>query len=467
MFAIVTPFYTEIKVANADAVREIALSRTSEFPKQVDLYEVLRIYGNNVVTAEGEEWKRHRRITGPHFNEKNNAYVHESTMRTLESLFAKWKSENLARGNDETEVMFRVALSVISDAAFGVAFEFDGEGYAPEGFTFSFQRSLEIIAVHLVEYLFYPKWALKLPVPYLSKIDVGFSDFGRHIQSLVSQARAEKTEKANLLAALVKATDNEPDSEKGMSEMEMISSMFIFLFAGHETTANVLSYATAYMALQPEYQEKLYEETNKVIPLDEAPAYKHFSMLPFTMAIMNESMRVSPTVSLVPKVAGPGSSGAAQFQPLLAGKYQVPVSENVSEPELESTSIHISFIPLHMNPKYWGPDPEVFRPERWVSGDMENTHRYAFAPFSVGARACLGKKFSQVEFVCALTMLNRYYTWRISPEMAEEEVRKNGTKEEIETSAREECRKQVGKTTHGITLKPGVVKLLFRRRTIA
>ncbi|KAI8808385.1 cytochrome P450 [Cladochytrium replicatum] len=469
IFAIVTPFSTEVKVANADVVREIALSRANEFPKPLEMYKILRIYGNNLVTTEGEEWKRHRRVTSPHFNEKNNAYVHESTLRTLEGVFSKWKSDNLAHGTDETEVdvhnvMFRVALSVISDAAFGVQFDFHGEGYVPTGYTYSFQASLEVLALHLVEYIVYPKWVLKLPFQYLRKIDVGFADFYRHMRDLVSRARTEKSDKANLLAALVNAVDTEIDTEKSLSEEEMISSMFIFLFAGHETTANVLSYATAHMALMPEYQKRLYEETNKVIPLNEVPAYKHFSQLTFTMAIMNETMRITPTVSLVPKCAGTGQSGAAQFQPLLGGKYQIPVNHNASEPDLESTTIQVSFIPLHVNPKYWGPDPDVFRPERWLSEDMESSHRYAFAPFSIGARACVGKKFSQVEFVCALTMLNRYYTWRISPDMADEEVKKKGNKEEIESSALANCRKQVGKATHAVTLKPGKVKLLFKRR---
>ncbi|KAI8807444.1 cytochrome P450 [Cladochytrium replicatum] len=472
ILAIITPFSTEVNVANAEAVREIALSRPSEYPKPVEMYNILSLYGHNVVTTEGDEWKRHRRVTVPHFNEKNNAYVHESTMRTLEGAFAKWKSDNIANGNDETEIdvhnmMFRVALSVISDAAFGVKFEFDGEGYVPPGFTFSFQRSLEILSLHLVEYIAFPKWAFKLPIQYLRDIEVGFSDFHRHMRSLVSTARTEKSEKANLLAALVKAADTESDEGKALSEEEMISNMFIFLFAGHETTANVLSYATAYMALRPEYQEKLYEETNKVISLDETPAYKHFTQLPFTMAIMNESMRLYPTVPLIPKVAGAGPSGTAHFQPLLGGKYQIPVSQNASEPDLEGTSVHISFIPLHYNPKYWGPDPGEFRPERWVGEDAESLNKYAWAPFSVGGRACLGKKFSQVEFVCALTMLNRYFTWRISPEMADEEVKKNGIKEEIEASALANCRKEIEKPERAITLKPGPVKLLFKRRTTA
>ncbi|KAI8803916.1 cytochrome P450 [Cladochytrium replicatum] len=466
IFAVVTPTSTVIMIANADVIREMAYSRPGEFPKPVELYGTLRIYGENILTTEGDEWKRHRRVTGHHFNEKNNAYVHEATVRTLEGAFANWRSQNHARGTDETEVdmMFRVALSVISDAAFGVRFEFAGDGHVPPGYTHSFQRSLEILAKHMFEYVILPKWALKLPVQYLRNIDQGFSDFYRHMQALVSKARADTTDNGNLLAGLVKAADDKTDAEKALSEEELISSMFVFFFAVSKTTANVLTYASAYLALQPEYQDKLYEATNKVIPSGELPAYSHFNQLQFAMAIMNESMRISPTVTLVPKVAGPGPSGTAQFQPMLGGKYQIPVQSNASEPDLDETGLQPMFHPLHYNPKYWGPDPEAFRPERWLSEDMESTHRYAFAPFSFGSRACLGKKFAQIEFVMTLTMMNRYYTWRISPTMADEEVRRNGTKEEIEASARANFRNEVEKATYSVTLKPGTVKLLFKRR---
>ncbi|KAH9269321.1 hypothetical protein BASA83_008683 [Batrachochytrium salamandrivorans] len=220
---------------------------------------------------------------------------------------------------------------------------------------------------------------------------------------------------------------------KGLRKQELIGNIFILMLAGHETTATTMVYALAMLAAHPATQQRMYEEITLVLKGGD-PEYKHIHEMAYTLAVMNETLRLFPPVIGILKYA-------ANQQTL--GKYTIP----------ENTHVNLHATGLHYNPAYWGPDPTVFRPERWFSSPdcakhatktseffrdsaksraqsgqsefpMHSTdheevspndgttssstlqphlsifsyNRFAFIPFSEGARSCIGKRFAQVEF---------------------------------------------------------------------
>jgi len=171
----VSPGLNHAWVANAEAIRQITERRTS-FPKPVETYKILDIFGRNVVTTEGIEWKTHRKITSPSFNEKNNSLVFAEACSQAQEMLKRWSNaEQKGRKVDSvaTDTM-RFALYVISSVGFGVRLLWpgartDGENSrhgiyssdrAPEGFSMSFEKSLTVLTGRIVWILLAPEWLL-------------------------------------------------------------------------------------------------------------------------------------------------------------------------------------------------------------------------------------------------------------------------------------------------------------------
>ncbi|KAI8808395.1 cytochrome P450 [Cladochytrium replicatum] len=466
VFAVVTPYSTEVYVANADIVREVALSRVTEFSKPTQQYSALEIYGPNILTLEFDEWKRHRRVAAPQFSERMNGHAVGAAANTLKELFASW--------GDEAEIildktLYEVTLCILGETAFGVPFDLKSQGEVLEGFTMGFQQCVRFVMGNVITILSLPPWIRVLPFETTRKYYRAVDEFKRHIERIIRTPIDESSTNGALLRSLVKAVIDEEDPQRQLTDQELISSTFIFLVAGHETTANVLTYALGMMAINPEYQEILLQETRKVLQDDEELTYKHYSKLHFAHAIVNETLRLYPTVPFLGKYGGPGESGTDTIQ-VLNGKYNIPSDSTIQDPKLKNTVIWIDQIALQHNPKYWGDDVNQFRPERFFSvhaeGDQNTArvtetgakvHKYAFAPFNIGPRACIGRKFALVEMAVILTLLNREYTWKPAPSM--------GAGMDGEDAAIRGCRAELNRPVYFTAMKPeNPIKIVFSRR---
>lgn len=160
---------------------------------------------------------------------------------------------------------------------------------------------------------------------------------------------------------------------------------------GHETTANTVSFALGVLALNPDIQEKVYEEAKEVLSdIDESEYFSNLSRLEYTKAVFDETLRKFPSVVSVPKYA---------IEDTTLGGY--PIAKN--------TTISISVYSLHKNSKLY-PNPEKFDPERFLHGQPNPNE---FVPFSLGQRSCIGKRFAVIEgtLILALTCLR----YKLSP----------------------------------------------------
>ncbi|KAJ3412270.1 hypothetical protein HDV05_001029 [Chytridiales sp. JEL 0842] len=403
--AFVGPSETVVHVANPDLCREIMVNRWTEFPKPTHLYYNIDMFGKNVVTLEGKDWRRHRKIASPQFSERNNHLVHEETVRVVEDMFQAWsKQPALPDGGvvaDVTRDMMHLALSVISAASFGVRFEWDSENVEhniPEGHQMPFQHAVETFLRRIPVRMVTPEFLYKLPIKYLRDTKLANDEFHKYLLEFIEKSKKSETGGDNLLNLLVKAAEKEEQGQ-GLSEVELTGNAFVFMVAGHETTAGSLVYALTHLAINPDIQETLYREVVSVIGTKEAPMYTQFHDFPYAQAIMHEAMRMNAPISLIPKWTG------EQSQTL--GPFILP----------PRTGVNITTYGLHFNESAWGTDAETFNPSRFLSDPTSvpksNWNKDAHSPFSEGPRSCLGKKFAQVEFVCFLVMLAQRYTWRL------------------------------------------------------
>lgn len=172
-----TPLRLVVWVGDPALSKDIT-SHSSFFPKPVQMYGVLDLFGKNVVTVEGHEWRRHRKTVGPRFGEKNNLLVHDQTVRICKLMFNSWESKATS---EEFEVnastdMVRLALLVISSAGFGKPLPWeDKEGdELPNGHKLTFLEALDGAVHNLEVKLVTPNWALNLPVKKLQDTKVAF-----------------------------------------------------------------------------------------------------------------------------------------------------------------------------------------------------------------------------------------------------------------------------------------------------
>lgn len=133
-FLLVTPERNVLYTADADVISQMT-TRRNDFPKALEVYKVLNIYGNNVVASEGQLWRHHRKITSPPFSEKNNHLVFTETLRQCQDMVDSWMDGNKESSKTVRTVAddaMRLSLHVISRGGFGVHLEWPKKAEATE-----------------------------------------------------------------------------------------------------------------------------------------------------------------------------------------------------------------------------------------------------------------------------------------------------------------------------------------------
>ncbi|ORY30708.1 cytochrome P450 [Rhizoclosmatium globosum] len=403
MYARCTSDTTTVFIAEPALIREV-LHRNKEFVKPVHMYGVLRFFGDNLVSTEGVDWKRHRKIVAPAFSEQNNILVHAASTRIAQEMFASWDRNKTGPRVQVSKDMTKFALAIISSAGFGIEFAWHdmNDKNVWHGHSLSFKNALEIVVQRAVAFAVMPKALKMLPFKWMKDTKKGYDEFNQYLDELLDREVPERPK--NIVEMLLKASQE--DSSAGLTRQELKGNAFVLIFAGHETTANTLSYALALLAIHQDKQESLYKESINVLEESQAPEYSDISKLTYALAVMNETLRHFPQPSTIPKYTADKT--------LILGDTVLP----------PKTVLSFATAALHMHTDIWGPDASEFKPERW---NEKKESMLGFLPFSEGPRACLGKRFAQIEFITLLTMISVRYKWYVPDGVAEKELLESGT----------------------------------------
>ncbi|KAI9438703.1 cytochrome P450 [Lactarius indigo] len=392
-----------IFLADAAAIREMSTSRT-RFPKPLRLYSILLVFGGNIVASEGEEWKRYRAITAPAFSERNTRLVWDETIRIMFDLFDHVWGDNPEIVLDHcVDITLPIALFVIGVAGFGRRVTWTSDLIVPPGHQMTFKDALHILSANLGLKILLPNWAMNLTA-HTRKVNLAFNELKQYMAEMVDARRSAETkeERHDLFSGLLDAAHDDPDDGVAITEQELMGNTFIFLLAGHETTAHTLCFTFALLALYPDEQERLYQQIKGIMAdLDGMPTYEDMNRFTLSLAALYETLRMFPPVTTIPKYAAEDTSLTVNNAD--GGKTTFPVPSG--------TDVQFHVPALHYNPRYWK-DPHTFRPERF----LEEWPRDAFLPFSAGARACLGRRFFETESIAVITMMTLKYSVEIKEE---------------------------------------------------
>ncbi|KAI0261580.1 cytochrome P450 [Gloeopeniophorella convolvens] len=371
---------------------------------------VLDAWGANLVTTNGEDWRRHRRIVGPAFNNSTYSLVWSETLRVYRDMVSTegWTGKASVSLQPVQAYTIRLALFVISACGFGVSSQWDCASTNEDG-TMSMHEAMRIWVDSVFIRVIAPSWVYKLPFKKLRQIPVSIKVLQDYLTNMIAERRADLSaddvaqskEKKDVFSLLIRA--NEEDGKLNLSDSELVGNVFAMLFAGHETTAFTLAAAVGLLALHPKVQEEAYQQIAEVVGHDRDPTFEDFPYLDKIASAFYETLRLYPAGHFVVRESSEDtflnvSNGNGQ-----AGTRQVPIPKGIT--------VVVDMAGVHYNPRYF-PEPYKYDPTRWrgASAEVEDV-----TAFSIGPRTCIGRKFAAVEAVCFLTLLIR--DWTLEPIM--------------------------------------------------
>lgn len=375
-------------VSDPALIRHVLLDNAANYDKHTPAFDAVRVVlGNGMLTSSGAFWKRQRRISQPAFHGDSVRHF-GPIMSTLAMECADgWEAVAVAGGTvDACADMMRVTLRIVSEALFGD----DLAGDADE-INRVFPTILACLAARVAFPIRPPLW---LPTPNNRRLGPPLDALNAVVARLIATKRrrlatgGSETGHRDLLTILMLARDAE--TGEAMSDAQLRDEVMTLLIAGHETTANALSWLWVLLDRHPDEQERLRTEIVAATG-GRPPTVDDVAKLPRLRAVISETLRLYPPVWMFDRRA-------------------------LGSDELAGTQIArgdlVIFCPyaLHRLPQLWS-DPEAFRPERFEPGREEQKNKFAYLPFSAGPRTCLGNSFAMIESqIIVGTLLSRFRT---------------------------------------------------------
>ncbi|WWC93898.1 hypothetical protein V866_000735 [Kwoniella sp. B9012] len=433
-------------------------------------YENIRQFGSNIVSAyDGEEHRRHKNAIRGCFGEEIFGKVWEKMTEQVDTMLIEEKVDEGGMVRDVAKLMIKVTFAVIGEVGFGEKIPWNiqrsnGKGEMP------FVESMEAMDESLLLQFLMPSWVLKV-VPSLRRYGRARRDYLKHTHKLYQDRREQLISEDDLsskppkdiLGALahsqiIAERGSSPNSKTqfggkgygksfvGLSEEEVISDMFVFLVAGHETTGHTLAFILANLALYPEWQDELYTEIKDVCG-DEEPNHRNMNQLPLCLAFALESLRQHDVARLIFKYATedvlvPYSTWDKDGSNVIQRQHLMK----------RGSLIGLDLPACQKNPYHWT-ETDKFDPRRHLSGKEGGGEDVPYLGFSLGTRACIGKRFAEVEMVSFIARIIPRYRIKIKKETeGEEESWEQSRKRMIDTAYED------------LTLTPGRFDLIFENR---
>ncbi len=376
-----TPFFRSFMVNDPTLVDLVLKERPDDFPKSSRGGEGLwPLWGESVVLTSGETWKRQRRIIDPAFEGGRLRDTFPAMWAASQACVAR-----LEEGIIEIEeVTSHAAADVIFRTLFSIPIENEIAAEVFNEFR-DYQRSQPI--VNIAAFLPLPRWMPR----FFRRRTRETAKSIRNLIARLTQARADEiaagTAPDDLATKIMTTAD--PETGERFTPEEMVDQVAIFFLAGHETSASALAWTLYLLALYPEWQERLAQESAALNECD----FKVMSELKLSRDVFREALRLYPPVPMMVREAG------------------CPHTFRGREVKTGS-QIVLSPWHLHRHERIWA-RPDAFEPERWQTEEGRGCAREAYMPFSAGSRVCTGAGFAMVEGPLILSMLLKMFRFEL------------------------------------------------------
>ena len=359
-------------------IEEVLCKQSENFIKDYTYRALRSVFGDGLLLSEGDYSKRHRRLMQPAFHkERIEAYAEAMTAYT-DRMLTTWQD---GETRDLHQEMMQLTLKIIAKTLCGVdvarvALEI---GEALDAIMIEYFRQSQTLFL-------FPRW---LPTPGNWRYHRATQQLDKIVGNIIEQRR--QSPKDDLLSMLLQVEDEEG---KKLTDQELRDEVMTMLLAGHETTANTLSWTLMLLSQNPEVEAKLLQELYSVLK-GQTPTVEDLSLLRYTKMVLKESMRLYPPA---------WGLGREVIQECRIGDYQLQ----------PGTVVYISQWVMHRDPRFFE-NSEQFYPERWANNLEQNLPRCTYFPFGDGSRSCIGRGFAMMEATLILAMAIQKFRLAVVP----------------------------------------------------
>lgn len=370
-------------INHPDHIRDLLVVNADKFIKGRALQRSKTLLGEGLLTSEGAAHLRQRRMIQPAFHRARIAEYARSMVEYADKMADGWHDGDI---RDIDKEMMHLTLQIVGKTLFN----------ADVGDSANEIGKAMTTLVELFNYLLLPfsEWLEKLPLPHTIRLKRARKTLDRVIYGIINERRRSGADEGDLLSMLLMAQDE--DDGTTMTDEQVRDEALTLFLAGHETTANALTWTWYLLSQNPEAEAKLHAELDDVLggripTMDDLPALK------YTESVLAESMRLYPPAW----AAGRNAIADHEF-----GGYKVP----------KGSIVLASQFVMHRDARYWN-EPDAFLPERWQTKSVKEAGaENIYFPFGGGVRRCIGESFAWTEGILLLATLARKWKLTLVPE---------------------------------------------------
>ncbi len=373
-------------LAHPDAVRHVLQEAPRVYGKQTRGYEKLSmLLGRGLLTSDGAHWLRQRRIAQPAFHRARIEAFAEVMVRAILEMTERWASA-AERGTSidvHVEVM-GMALRVVSETLLGIDVS---ERASDVGEALGW--TLEDVNERIGSMVDVPT---RIPTRRNRTLGRHLETLDRVVFEVIEARRRSQSSGEDLLGMLMDARDEETGQR--MDDRQLRDEVMTIFLAGHETTANALTWTFYLLSKHPASMRRLQAEVDTVLE-GRLPTIADLPRLEWTSMVLSEAMRLYPPAW---------------------GLGRTPIEDDVIDGFFipRGSLVFVSPWVTHRHPDFWE-DPEGFDPERFAPERMATIPRYAYFPFAGGPRQCIGNRFALMEAELALAVVAQRYRLDLVP----------------------------------------------------
>ena len=364
-----------VLVAHAGKYRKTPIARALLEP----------ILGRGLLTSEGSFWRRQRRIAAPAFHRKRIQGFAETMAALTEEMLEGWEAAaESGKPLDIPSEMSRVTMKIITRAMFSDRLS-EAEARSVSE---AIRAADRLHRLRFRDFIGVPEWIPRRP-DRSSRHTVRTID--RTVNRIIAERRADGRDRGDLLGMFMNAVDEETGER--MSDRQLRDETVTMFVAGHETTATALTWTFYALDRHPDVEARLHAEIDPVLAA-RPPALADLEKLPYARMVIEETMRLYPTVAMISR--------------------QAAVDDEIEGvPVPRGTVVNLNIWLAHRDPEIW-PDPERFDPERFDPARRRSRPKHAYFPFGSGPRVCIGNNFALMEAQLILAAVARRWRLRVS-----------------------------------------------------
>lgn len=363
-------------------VQDVLVTHNGKFQKSRIMQRAKVLLGEGLLTSEGQFHLRQRRLVQPAFHRQRIAGYAAAMVECAERSAARWTA---GETRDISEEMMRLTLAIVARTLFGAEVEEDADEIG--------RAMTDVLGMFNMMLIPFTEFLQKMPLPSMRRFERARAFLDKKIYSIINERRQSGDDRGDLLSMLLLAQDEQGDGASMIDTQVRDEALTLFM-AGHETTANALTWTWYLLSQHPDVERRLHEELRSVLA-GGAPGFDNLPQLRYTEMVFAESMRLYPPAWALSRLA---------MQDHEIAGYHIPAG----------SLCMLSPYVMHRNPKYF-PDPERFDPERWTQEAKDRRPKFSYFPFGGGPRMCIGERFAWTEGVLLLATIGQRWRMRLEP----------------------------------------------------